>query len=99
MDYVSVEYAGNRRNISVERPPLHYFPPGVVAHTDCKHAIAKVPQPFVPYQNGIHGGPAVLEHEIEHVYRDMRSQPQDERAINRIVAARLRYADFPFSSY
>lgn len=75
------------------RPGEHYFPEGVVAHTDAKFDIFI--RDRVPYG----GEEATKRHEIKHIEREKESKPHDEAQINREVTAEMGLHRFPFPSY
>lgn len=93
------EHIASIHRIDVPR----YAGPTTVAFTNAKDDIAMPDTSKLPYENGVHAGPFVLEHEVDHIRIESAGGIHDERGINNHVAYKIgpRYGvdRFPFPSY
>lgn len=101
--YATPQY-GYEHIASIHRIQVkNYAGPSVVAFTNAKDDIAMPDPSLMPYENGVHSGPFVLEHEIMHIRIEAKGGIHDERRINKHVAYTIgpRYGidRFPFPSY
>ena len=90
---------GYEHQADIATLPQEYFGRGVVAFTDAISRISLPMPEHMPYENGIHSGPAVRDHEYMHILIQNAGGIHDERGINDFVAHRLGYTVFPFPSY
>ena len=101
--YAAPEY-GYEHIASIHRIQVReYAGPSVVAFTNAKDDIAMPDPSKMPYENGVHSGPFVLEHEISHIYIEASGGIHDERGINNrvayVIGPRYGIDRFPFASY
>lgn len=101
--YASPKY-GYEHIASIHRIQVQeYAGPRTVAFTNAKNDIAMPDPSKMPYENGVHSGPFVLEHEIDHIRIEAVGDVHDERDINNHVAYKIgpKYGidRFPFPSY
>lgn len=89
------EHIAEIRRLDVKK----YAGNSTVAFTNAKDEIAMPDPSQLPYENGIHSGPFVLEHEITHIEIEGYKGVHDERGINAHVRSKFGYSRDPFPSY